>query len=156
MLSDIPLLGPLLFRYDGMVYLAVAMTVAVHLLPPPQGPGLIVRAVGENHDAAHALGLPGAAIRFACVLFGGAMAGSAEPICPSPTLPVGPGHDRGRGWIALALVIFATWRPCGSVPGAYLFGFFTIAQLHAQAFGSKFPPEFLSMAPYLATMRCWS
>lgn len=152
-LSDIPLIGPLLFGQDALVYLSVAMTIAVHLFLNRTRAGLIVRAVGENHDAAHALGYPVVGIRFMAVLFGGAMAGIGGSYLSLAYTPLwAEGMTAGRGWIALACVTFSTWRSSRVLLGAYLFGFFTIAQLHAQAFGVKFPPEFLSMAPYLATI----
>ena len=153
LLSDIPLLGPLLFRYDGMVYLAVAMTVALHLFFRHTRAGLIVRAVGENHDAAHALGFPVRLIRFACVLFGGAMAGLGGAYLSLAYTPMwAQNMTAGRGWIALALVFFATWKPLRVLAGALLFGGFTMAQLHAQGLGISVPPEFLAMLPYLATV----
>jgi len=153
LLSDIPLLGPLLFRYDGMVYLAVAMTVALHLFFRHTRAGLIVRAVGENHDAAHALGFPVRLIRFACVLFGGAMAGLGGAYLSLAYTPMwAQNMTAGRGWIALALVVFATWKPLRVLAGALLFGGFTMAQLHAQGLGIAVPPEFLAMLPYLATV----
>ena len=153
LLSDIPLLGPLLFRYDGMVYLAVALTVALHLFFRYTRAGLIVRAVGENHDAAHALGFPVRLIRFACVLFGGAMAGLGGAYLSLAYTPMwAQNMTAGRGWIALALVVFATWKPLRVLAGALLFGGFTMAQLHAQGLGIAVPPEFLAMLPYLATV----
>jgi ABC-type uncharacterized transport system permease subunit len=152
-LSDIPLIGPLLFGQDALVYLSIVMAVAVHFFLNRTRPGLIVRAVGENHDAAHALGYPVVGIRFFAVLFGGAMCGIGGSYLSLAYTPLwSEGMTAGRGWIALACVTFSTWRSSRVVLGAYLFGFFTIAQLHAQAFGVKFPPEFLSMAPYLATI----
>lgn len=153
LLSDIPLLGPLLFRHDGMVYLAVALTVALHLFFRRTRAGLVVRAVGENHDAAHALGFPVRLIRFACVLFGGAMAGLGGAYLSLAYTPMwAQNMTAGRGWIALALVVFATWKPLRVLAGALLFGGFTMAQLHAQGLGIAVPPEFLAMLPYLATV----
>jgi simple sugar transport system permease protein len=153
LLSDIPLLGPLLFRYDGMVYLAVALTIALHLFFRHTRAGLVIRAVGENHDAAHALGFPVRRIRFACVLFGGAMAGLGGAYLSLAYTPMwAQNMTAGRGWIALALVVFATWKPLRVLAGALLFGGFTMAQLHAQGLGIAVPPEFLAMLPYLATV----
>ncbi len=152
-LSDIPLIGPLIFGQDALVYISVAMAFAVHWFLNHTRPGLIVRAVGENHDAAHALGYRVIGIRFLAILFGGAMSGIGGSYLSLAITPLwSEGMTAGRGWIALACVVFSTWRSGRVLLGAYLFGFFTIAQLHAQAFGVPVPPEFLSMAPYLATI----
>ena len=152
-LSDIPLIGPLIFGQDALVYLSVAMAFAVHWFLNRTRPGLIVRAVGENHDAAHALGYRVIGIRFLAILFGGAMSGIGGSYLSLAITPLwSEGMTAGRGWIALACVVFSTWRSARVLLGAYLFGFFTIAQLHAQALGVPVPPEFLSMAPYLATV----
>ncbi len=152
-LSDLPLVGPLLFGQDVMVYLSVALAAAVHWFLTATRPGLILRAVGENHEAAHALGYPVVAIRFAAVMFGGAMSGLGGAYLSLAYTPLwSEGMTSGRGWIALALVVFSTWKPGRLLLGAYLFGFFTIAQLHAQAFGLAIAPEFLTMLPYLATV----
>jgi simple sugar transport system permease protein len=113
----------------------------------------VIRAVGENHDAAHALGFPVRRIRFACVLFGGAMAGLGGAYLSLAYTPMwAQNMTAGRGWIALALVVFATWKPLRVLAGALLFGGFTMAQLHAQGLGIAVPPEFLAMLPYLATV----
>jgi simple sugar transport system permease protein len=112
-----------------------------------------VRAVGESPHAAHALGYPVIAIRYLAVLFGGAMSGLAGAYLSQAITPMWvESMTAGRGWIALALVVFATWKPWRVVLGAYLFGGVTILQLHAQGFGVSIPPEFLSMLPYLATI----
>jgi len=151
--SDIPVIGPLLFGQDALVYFSIVMAIAVHLFLNRTRQGLIVRAVGENHDAAHALGYPVVGIRFLAVMFGGAMAGIGGSYLSLAYTPLwAEGMTAGRGWIALACVTFSTWRSSRVVLGAYLFGFFTIAQLHAQAFGVPIRSEFLSMAPYLATI----
>ena len=152
-LSQIPVLGPLLFQHDGMVYLAFALTLAVHLVLTRTRAGLVIRAVGENHDAAHALGYPVRLIRFGCILFGGALAGLGGAYLSLAYTPMwAQGLTAGRGWIALALVVFATWKPWRVLAGALLFGGFTMAQLHAQGLGIAVPPEFLAMLPYLATV----
>lgn len=152
-LSDIPLIGPLIFGQDALVYISVAMAIVVHYFLNKTRLGLIVRAVGENHDAAHALGYSVVGIRFLAILFGGAMSGVGGSYLSLAITPLwSEGMTAGRGWIALACVVFSTWRSGRVLLGAYLFGFFTIAQLHAQAFGVPVPPEFLSMAPYLATI----
>jgi len=152
-LSQIPVLGPLLFQHDAMVYLAFALTLAVHLVLTRTRAGLVIRAVGENHDAAHALGYPVRLIRFGCILFGGALAGLGGAYLSLAYTPMwAQGLTAGRGWIALALVVFATWKPWRVLAGALLFGGFTMAQLHAQGLGIAVPPEFLAMLPYLATV----
>ena len=151
--SDIPLIGPLLFSQDALVYLSVAIAVLVLLFLNRTRPGLILRSIGENPDAAHALGYPVRRIRFVAVLFGGAMSGLGGAYLSVAYTPLwSEGMTAGRGWIALALVVFSTWKPLRLLLGAYLFGFFSIAQLHAQGFGMRVPPEFLSMLPYLATI----
>jgi general nucleoside transport system permease protein len=152
-LSDIPLIGPLIFGENAMVYVSVAATVAIAWFLSRTRAGLVLRSIGENHDAAHALGYPVRRIRFLAVLFGGAMSGLAGAYLSIAYTPLWTeGMTAGRGWIALALVVFSTWRPWRLLLGAYLFGFFEIAQLHAQAFGVSVPPEFLSMLPYVATI----
>ena len=152
-ISDLPVVGPLLFGQDALVYLSVALAVAALLFLTRTRAGLILRSVGENHDAAHALGYPVRRIRLLAVLFGGAMSGLGGAYLSLAYTPLwSEGMTAGRGWIALALVVFSTWKPMRLLLGAYLFGFFNIAQLHAQGLGVKVPPEFLSMLPYLATI----
>jgi simple sugar transport system permease protein len=152
-LSDLPLLGPLLFRFDVLVYASLALFVAMQWFLNRTRAGLLVRAVGESPQSAHALGYPVIAIRYLAVLFGGAMSGLAGAYLSQAITPMWvEGMTGGRGWIALALVVFATWKPWRVVLGAYLFGGVTILQLHAQGFGVRIPPEFLSMLPYLATI----
>jgi len=115
--------------------------------------GLILRAVGESHSSAHALGYSVIKIRFLSILFGGSMcalAGSYISICYAPMWQ--EGMTAGRGWIALALVVFATWKPERVLIGAYIFGGVTILQMNLQALGLRFPGQFFSMAPYLATI----
>ncbi len=152
-ISDLPLIGPLIFGENAMVYLSVAATVGIAWFLSRTRAGLVLRSIGENHDAAHALGYPVRRIRFLAVLFGGAMSGLGGAYLSIAYTPLWTeGMTAGRGWIALALVVFSTWRPWRLLLGAYLFGFFEIAQLHAQAFGVSVPPEFLSMLPYVATI----
>ncbi len=152
-LSDIPLLGPLLFNHDILVYGALAVVVTVAWFIKSTRPGLILRAVGDSHDAAHAIGYPVLKIRFAAILFGGAMAGVAGAYLSLAYSPLWiENMSAGRGWIALALVVFATWRTWRVLAGAYLFGGITILQLHAQAFGVGIPPQIMTMLPYLATI----
>ena len=115
--------------------------------------GLILRAVGESHNSAHALGYSVIKIRFLSILFGGSMcalAGSYISICYAPMWQ--EGMTAGRGWIALALVVFATWKPERVLIGAYIFGGVTILQMNLEALGLRFPGQFFSMAPYVATI----
>ncbi|MQX35296.1 ABC transporter permease [Roseospira navarrensis] len=152
-LSDLPLIGPVLFGQDPLVYASVALTVAVGWFLHRTRAGLVIRAVGENHTAAHAIGYPVIAIRYLCVLFGGAMSGLAGAYLSLAYTPMWVENmTAGRGWIALALVVFATWKPGRALLGAYLFGGVTIVQLHAQGLGVEISSHILSMLPYLATI----
>lgn len=153
LLSDIPLLGDLLFNHDIMVYLSVLMVGLVHLFLTRTRAGLILRAVGDSHDAAHAMGYSVIRIRFLATLFGGAMAGLGGAYLSLAYSPLWVEQmTAGRGWIALALVVFASWRPFRVLFGAYLFGGISILQLHAQAYGIAVPAQVMSMLPYLATI----
>ncbi|MBP2310952.1 ABC transporter permease [Azospirillum soli] len=152
-LTDIPVIGKALFGQDALVYLALAMVPAVHWFMYGTRKGLVLRAVGENHAAAHALGYKVIRIRFLAVLFGGAMSGMAGAYLSLDYTPMwAEGITAGRGWIALALVVFATWKPARVLLGAWLFGGVTIAQLHVQGLGIDIPSQVLSMLPYLATV----
>lgn len=152
-LSDLPLIGPVVFGQDPLIYLSVALTLAVGWGLFRTRAGLVIRAVGENHHAAHALGYPVLGIRYLCVLFGGAMAGLAGAYLSLAYTPMWvESMSAGRGWIALALVVFATWKPGRVLLGAYLFGGVTIIQLHAQGAGLEVSSHILSMLPYLATI----
>lgn len=152
-LSDIPVLGDLLFKHDVLVYLSIAMVFAVSWFLYKSKAGLILRAVGDSHDAAHAIGYPVIRIRYMATLFGGAMSGIAGAYLSLAYSPMWvEGMSAGRGWIALALVVFATWRPMRALFGAYLFGGITILQLHGQAIGLSIPSQFMSMLPYIATI----
>ena len=152
-LADIPVAGPLLFAHDILVYGSFAMVVAVLWFLIRTRAGLILRAVGDSHDAAHAMGYPVIRIRFLAIMFGGGMAGLAGAYLSLAYSPLWiENMSAGRGWIALALVVFATWRPWRVLVGAYLFGGITILQLHAQAFGVGVPAQVMSMLPYLATV----
>lgn len=152
-LSDIPVLGDLLFKHDILVYLSIAMVFAVSWFLYKSKAGLILRAVGDSHDAAHAIGYPVIRIRYMATLFGGAMSGIAGAYLSLAYSPMWvEGMSAGRGWIALALVVFATWRPMRALFGAYLFGGITILQLHGQAIGLSIPSQFMSMLPYIATI----
>ena len=152
-LSDLPILGPLLFGHDALVYLSIlAIPAAIWFLERSRA-GLVLRAIGENHSAAHALGHPVIRVRYLAVMFGGAMAGLGGAYLSLAYTPMwAENMTAGRGWIALALVVFATWQPGRMLLGAYLFGGITVAQLHIQGFGFDIPSQFLSMLPYLATI----
>lgn len=153
LLSDIPVVGKVLFSQDLLFYLSIALTVAVALFLFRSRVGLRLRAVGDAPAAAQALGINVLWIRTLAVMFGGACAGLGGA---QLTLVYTPqwieNITAGRGWIALALVVFASWRPARLVAGAYLFGAVTIAQFHAQALGVTIPSQFLSALPYLATI----
>lgn len=152
-LTDLPLVGKILFGQDAFVYISIALVVAIWLFLYRTRAGLVLRAVGDNHMSAHALGYPVLKIRLLAVLFGGACAGLAGAYLPLAYTPFFiPGMTAGRGWIALALVVFGSWRPFRVAGGAYLFGAVTILQLHAQALGLGIPSQLMSSLPYLATV----
>ena len=152
-LTDIPFVGHILFGEDGFVYLSLLLLTGVWFFLYRTRGGLILRAAGDNHVSAHALGYPVLRIRLYAVIFGGACAGLAGAYLPLAYTPFFiPGMTAGRGWIALALVVFASWRPGRLMIGAYLFGAVTILQLHAQAFSLGIPSQFMSSLPYLATV----
>jgi simple sugar transport system permease protein len=152
-LASIPVLGDLLFNHDIMVYLSIFMLLAIRYFINKTRGGLILRAVGDSHDAAHALGYRVNVIRGLAILFGGAMAGLGGAYVSMAYTPLWvEGMTAGRGWIALALVVFSAWRPTRILLGAYLFGGITILQLHAQALGINVPSQIMSMLPYLATI----
>lgn len=152
-LVDIPLVGRLLFGQDPIFYISIALVFAVIWFLFRTRTGLTLRSIGDNHDSAHALGIPVLRYRYLAVMFGGACAGLAGAHL---TLVYTPqwieNMTAGRGWIALALVVFASWRPLRLLAGAYLFGAVSIGQLHAQAIGLGIPSQFLSSLPYLATI----
>jgi simple sugar transport system permease protein len=153
LLTELPLVGKLLFGQDGLIYLSFAMVVAVAWVLERTRFGLILRAIGENHDAAHAIGYPVIAYRYLALMFGGTMAGLGGAYLSLVQTPLWVERmTAGRGWIALALVVFAAWRPWRVLLGAYLFGGITILQLHSQALGVKIDAQLLSMLPYLATI----
>lgn len=152
-LTDLPVVGPLLFSHDALVYASVALPLAVAWFLYRTRAGLILRAVGDSHDAAHAIGYPVIAIRYMATAFGGAMAGLAGAYLSLAYSPMWVENmSAGRGWIALALVVFGTWRPWRVFAGAYLFGGITILQLHGQAIGIHVPSQFMTMLPYVATI----
>lgn len=153
LLSDIPVVGEVLFNHDPLVYLSVVSVAGVWWFLFHSRAGMVLRAVGESHDSAHALGYPVVLIRYAAIAFGGGMCGLAGAYLSLAYSPMwAENMTAGRGWIALALVVFATWHPGRVLAGAYLFGGVTIAQLHAQGLGVSVPSQFLSMLPYLATI----
>jgi general nucleoside transport system permease protein len=152
-LRDIPMVGVVLFRHDWVVYLSIAMIGAVWFVLNRTRAGLILRAVGESAEAAHALGYKVTRIRVGAILFGGAMAGLGGAYISLVRVPQWTdGITAGAGWIALAIVVFASWRPGYVLIGAYLFGGLSVLQLNLQAAGSAIPVEYLSMAPYLITI----
>ena len=152
-LTDIPFIGPIIFGQDPLVYFAVALTIAVSWFLFRSRAGLILRAVGDNHTSAHALGYSVIRVRFLAVLFGGACAGLAGAYLSLVyTTQWLENMTAGRGWIALALVVFATWLPYRLMIGALLFGAVGILQLHAQALGIGIPSQFLSSLPYVTTI----
>ncbi len=153
LLSDIPVLGKLLFSYDILVYGSLALFLLVSWFLYKTRAGLILRGIGEAPKSAHALGYNVIGIRYLAVLFGGAMAGLGGVYLSVAYTPVWvQGMVAGRGWVSLALVVFATWRPLRVLFGAYLFGAITIAQFHVQGLGIDIPSQLLSMLPYLATI----
>lgn len=152
-LSDLPFVGPLLFRFDILVYASVLLVALVAWMLARTRLGLVLRAIGESPRSAHAIGYPVVRLRYAAVLFGGAMAGLAGAYLSVVSTPMWiEGMTVGRGWIAVALVVFATWKPRRILVGSYLFGGVTTLQFHGQALGLDVPSEFLSMLPYLATI----
>lgn len=152
-LADLPVLGPILFSHDWVVYFSIAMVALTWWMLKSTRTGLILRAVGESHEAAHALGYKVNRIRLLAILFGGAMAGMGGAYVSLVRVPQWvDGITAGAGWIALAIVVFASWKPWRALIGAYLFGGITQLQLNLQAAGSLIPVEYLSMAPYLVTI----
>jgi simple sugar transport system permease protein len=152
-LSDMPVLGPILFHHDIWVYLSIATIAAVSAVLRYTRAGLILRAVGENHDAAHALGYKVTRVRLLAILFGGAMAGLGGAYISLVRVPQWTdGITAGAGWIALAIVVFASWKPWRVLIGAYLFGGISVLQLNLQAAGARIPIEYLAMSPYVITI----
>ena len=152
-LTGLPYVGRILFGQDGFVYFSVALVIGIWWFLYRTRAGLVLRAVGDNHTSAHALGYPVLKIRMFAVLFGGACAGLGGAFLPLAYTPFFiPGMTAGRGWIALALVVFSSWRPGRLAIGAYLFGAVTILQLHAQGAGFGIPSQLMSSLPYLATI----
>lgn len=152
-LSDLPLIGRAFFGQDPMVYIGLAMTAVVGFFLVRTRAGLILRAVGENAGAAHALGYNVRGVRLAAIAFGGAMAGLGGAYLSLVRVPQWTeGLTAGAGWIALAIVVFASWRAGRALIGAWLFGGVTVLQLNLQAAGVAVPVSLLSMLPYIATI----
>ena len=152
-LTDIPLIGRIFFGQDALVYLSFALVAAVVWFLWKTRAGLILRAVGDSHDSAHALGYSVVKIRYLAIMFGGACAGMAGSYLSLAYTPLWvQDMTAGRGWIALALVVFASWLPWRLILGAYLFGAVNYMQFYAQGAGYSIPSQFLSSLPYLVTI----
>jgi ABC-type uncharacterized transport system permease subunit len=152
-LADLPFVGRALFQQHPVVYLTVATAAAIALFFYRTRAGLVLRSIGESPVSSHALGYPVRRIRLAAVVAGAALCGVAGAYLSVVYTPLWvEGMVGGRGWIALALTVFATWRPARIVAGAYLFGGVTMLQLHLQAQGVEVPAQFMSMLPYVSTV----
>jgi len=152
-LSELPVLGQLLFSHDILVYGSFLIVAVVAWFLNRTRAGLILRSIGDSHDAAHALGLRVIRVRYLATLFGGACAGIGGAYLSLVYTPMWVENmSAGRGWIALALVVFAVWQPGRLLLGAYLFGGISILQLHAQALGINVPSQLMSMLPYVTTI----
>jgi len=152
-ITDLPVFGKLIFGHNPLVYVSIALFIVVHAFLYRTRAGLVLRAVGEAPQSARAIGYPVMTIRYAAVLFGGACAGVGGAFLAVAYTPSWvEGMTAGRGWIALALVVFATWKPWRVMLGAYLFGSVTLAQFQAQAAGIELPSQLLATLPYLATI----
>ena len=152
-LSDLPIIGRVFFQHDLMVYVSIALVALIWWIIKYTRAGLILRAVGESHDAAHALGYKVIRIRLMAIATGGACAGLGGAYLSLVRVPQWTeGMTAGAGWIALAIVVFASWKPWRVLLGAYLFGGITVLQLNLQAAGVAIPVEYLSMSPYIITI----
>jgi simple sugar transport system permease protein len=152
-LTELPYIGRLVFGQDPLVYISIVLTVGVAYVLNYTRIGLIIKAVGQNHDSAHALGYPVVTVRYACIAFGGATSGLAGAYLSLVYTPQWiENMTAGRGWIALALVVFSTWLPGRLAMGAYLFGGVWILGLYAQGMGVGIPSQLLSSLPYVATI----
>ena len=152
-LSDIPLLGAVFFAQDLLVYASIALTALVAWVLARTRLGLVIRATGGNHHSAHALGYRVIAVRYACIAFGGMCSGLAGGYLSLAYTPLWVENmTAGRGWIALALVVFSTWAPGRLAIGAYLFGTVWIMGLYVQGIGIAIPSQLLSSLPYLVTI----
>ena len=153
LLTDLPVVGKLLFGQDPIFYISIALVFGVSWFLFKTRTGLTLRSIGDSHTSAHALGIQVIRYRYLAVMFGGPCAGPAGGHLSLVYTPQWVENmTAGRGWIALALVVFASWRPWRVLAGAYIFGAVWIGQLHAQAFGIPVPSQFLSSLPYLATI----
>jgi general nucleoside transport system permease protein len=153
LLRDIPLVGPAFFRQHGLVYLTIAFTFFLTWLLYRSRTGLVLRALGESPESAHALGYPVQRLRLLAVVLGGALCGIAGAYLATIYTPLWvEGMVAGKGFIALALTTFATWRPIRVLLGAYLFGGVTMLQFHLQGLGVQVASQWLSMLPYLVTI----
>ena len=153
LISNIPVIGPILFSHNFTVYAALALVAGVWWFLNYTRGGLILRAVGESHDAAHALGYKVVRVRIIAIMFGGACAGLGGAALSLVRVPQwAEGMTAGAGWIALAIVVFASWKPARILLGAYLFGGVAVLQLNLQAAGASIPVEYLSMSPYVITI----
>lgn len=153
LISDIPVLGPMFFQFDVLIYLSLILVFAVKWFFEKTRTGLTVIAIGDNHDAAHSIGYPVRFYRYCTIMFGGACAGLGGAYLSLVQTPLWvEAMTAGRGWIALALVVFGAWLPLRTMMGAYLFGGISILQLHSQGVGITIDPQLLSMLPYLATI----
>ena len=153
LISNIPVIGPILFSHNFTVYAALALVAGVWWFLNYTRGGLILRAVGESHDAAHALGYKVVRVRIIAIIFGGACAGLGGAALSLVRVPQwAEGMTAGAGWIALAIVVFASWKPARILLGAYLFGGVAVLQLNLQAAGASIPVEYLSMSPYVITI----
>ena len=152
-LSELPFVGAALFKQHPLVYLAIALTLALGWMLYRTRTGLVLRSIGENPESAHALGYPVRRLRLAAVVCGGALCGLAGAYVSVVYTPLWVENmTAGKGWIALALTTFATWRPARVLWGAYLFGGLTMVQFYMQGIGVQIPSQFLSMLPYVATI----
>lgn len=152
-LQAIPVAGPILFSHSALVYVAIALVAAVWFVLARTRTGLVIRAVGENHDAAHALGYKVVRIRFATILFGGACAGLGGAFLSVVRVQNWfDGMTAGAGWIALALVVFASWKAGRVLLGAWLFGGIAALQLRLQAAEVGVPVALLDASPYIVTI----
>lgn len=153
LLSKLPWLGPALFTQHPLAYFAVVVVVAQNWFFFRSKPGLVLRSIGESPESAQALGYPVRRIRLLAVVVGGSLVGLAGAYVSVVATPLWvEGMIAGKGWIALALTTFATWRPARALWGAYLFGGVTMLQLHLQGRGVSVPIELLSALPYLSTV----
>jgi simple sugar transport system permease protein len=152
-LTDLPFVGPILFGQDILVYFSLVLVAVVGYVLFRTRTGLIISAVGGNHHSAHALGYNVIKVRYACIAFGGACSGLAGAYLSLAYTPQWiENMSSGRGWIALALVVFSTWLPKRVLVGAYLFGTVWIMGLYVQALGVPIPAQLLSSLPYLVTI----